>query len=376
MRILFVSEEDRCRGPMARALAERLARLAGLDGVVFDSAGLAAKGNETPSLEAAAFLKHEKINILNHRSKPLSVEIADGADVIFCMTAVQTTGAKKLLGEYYAPKVVLLNEGIDLATKRLDVDPPPTPTMASFRRLYASLSASMGRLVRTLEDPHAVPEYFGARSIAPKLKAGTGGAGPRTTQNTLNPEKRRFLTNVIFDLIERSFEPQTTALLLDELKGMGHELPLFELEEIMKQDLHNALRIDKDGVWHVISGAREQRREKAKAEARARAQQATGNGTTSGTGSGTSGDQKRAERPAARRLTEQEALETLGVTGQTSADEARSKYRALLKKYHPDKFHDDEEFRTLAEEKAKRINEAWNMLKARYESEDDPVVEV
>jgi curved DNA-binding protein CbpA len=35
----------------------------------------------------------------------------------------------------------------------------------------------------------------------------------------------------------------------------------------------------------------------------------------------------------------------------------------LLKRYHPDKFHDDEEFRAMAESKARRINRAWEVLK-------------
>ncbi|MBI1293036.1 DnaJ domain-containing protein [bacterium] len=370
MRILFVSEHDRCRGPMVRALAERLARKANLDGVVFDSAGINTPGNETPTVEAATFLRNEKINILNHRSKPLSVEIADGADVVFCMTKSQTDETRRRLGDYYAPKVVLLNEGIDLATKKMDVDPPTGDSVAAYRRLYASLSAAMGRLVRTLEDPEVVPEYFGAKAVAPRMKAGTGGAGPRASAHTLDPEKRRFLANVIFDLLERSFEPHTTSLILDDLKTMGHEVPLFEVEEVMRQDLHGSIRQDKDGVWHVVAGAREQRREKAKAEARARAEK-------SGGAHHHKHHEKQPEKPRpARRLTEQEALEALGVTMATPHAEARSKYRALLKKYHPDKFHDDDEFRALAEEKAKRINEAWNMLKDRFASEDDPVVEV
>jgi protein-tyrosine-phosphatase/DnaJ-domain-containing protein 1 len=365
LRILFVSDEDRCRGPMARAVAERLARKADLEGAVFDSAGLTTTGNEGPTLEAATFMRGEKYNILNHRSKPLGPELADGADVIFCMTRMQVAEAKNRVGDYYAPKIILLNEGIDLATKRMDIEPPEGNSIQGFRRLYASLSAAMGRLVRTLEEPNVAPEFFGCRNVPKRMKPGTAGAGPRASAATIDPERRRFLSNIIFDLLERSFEPHTTSLLLDDMKGMGQELALFELEELLRQDLHNLIRQDKDGVWHVISGAREKRRDEAKARARAKAGEAR--------------EQQRSEKPAARnngnKMTEAEAFELLGLKSDTEAGEARSKFRSLMKKYHPDKFHDDDEFRALAEEKARRINEAWNLLKERFVTAEESVGE-
>jgi protein-tyrosine-phosphatase/DnaJ-domain-containing protein 1 len=361
MRILFVSDDDRVRGPIARALAERLARKSDLDGVVFDSAGLNTQGNEQGLLEAVAFMRSEKVNLLNHRSKPVTEATIDGADVVLCMTKVQVLETQKRFAEF-ARKIVLLNEGIDLTTKRMDIDPVGVANATNLRRLYASLSASMGRLVRTLEEPNVAPEFFGAKTLPKKHKPGSGGGGPRATEQTIDPERRRFLSNTLFDLLERAFEPCTTSSLLADLRMMGHELSQLELEELLRQDLHDSVKQDAHGVWNVAHGANEKRREKAKADARARA----------------TAQQKQAPppppRPASRKMTDDEAYEVLGITAQSAAGDVRGKYRALLKKYHPDKFHDDEEFRLLAEEKAKRINEAWNLLKDRYVESDDAVV--
>lgn len=355
MRILFVSEKDECRGPMARALAERLSRQMGLEDTnVFDSAGIDVEESSPPTLAAASFMKTEKINIINHRSKPLGMELADGADLILGMTKDIVLATKELVGPDYAPKVVLLNEAIDLSTKKLDIEAPVGDSMGAMRRLNASLSASMGRLVRTLEDPHVVPEYFGAKAVAKKMRAG-GGAGPRTTESTIDPEKRRFLANMVFDLLERAYEPHSNRMILEELNELGHRLTTLELEEILRQDLHGQVRKDKDGTWQVVAEARQERREKAKAEARARAQQQPPPPPT-----------ERHEE----KMTEAAAYEALGITSSTPGEEARKKYRALLKRYHPDKFHDDPDFRDMAEQKARRIIAAWNMVKEKFGEED------
>ena len=51
----------------------------------------------------------------------------------------------------------------------------------------------------------------------------------------------------------------------------------------------------------------------------------------------------------------------LGVSEDASQEEIRSAYRALVKKYHPDKYSDNP-LKELATEKLKEINEAYDML--------------
>ncbi|MCC6547088.1 DnaJ domain-containing protein [Candidatus Sumerlaeota bacterium] len=344
---------------MARAIAERMARQQMMDSAVFDSAGLRAPAGEPPTLEAASFMHGEKISIINHRSKRLTVPLVDGADVILCMTKAQMDEARKAAGPDYAPKFVQINEAVDLTTTRMDVM-PPGPNTAGMRRLYAALSATIGRLIRTLEEPDASPEYFGAKTMPKKLRPGAGGAGPRVSETTLDPEKRVFIANMIFSLIERAFEPMTTGALLDQLAAAGHQLPKAELEELLRQDLHGLARMDKDGAWNIIHGAAERKRDKARAEARARAE-----------------DQRKAreaEKPKDldKNLTEDVAFELLGIRKETSRADAQKKYRALLKRYHPDRFHDDPSFLEMAEAKTRRVNAAWEFLKERLPEGEAP----
>ena len=352
MRILFVSDQDQCRGPMARAIAERLARVQMLEDSVFDSAGLRAPAGEPPTLDSATFMQGEKVSILQHRSKRLTVPLVDGADVIMCMTKAQMDEARKAAGPDYAPKFVQLNEAIDLATTRIDIL-PPDGTRSGMRRRYAALSAAIGRLVRTLEEPGVSPEYFGAKTMPKKLRPGAGGAGPRATESTLDPEKRVFLANMVFSLIERAFDSLTTGGLLEELAAAGQQIPKAELDELLRQDLHGLARMDKDGVWHIVHGAAERKRDKARAEARARAE-----------------EQRKAReaeklKEADMTMTQEVALELLGIKADMPRAEAQKKYRALLKRYHPDRFHDDPSFLQMAEVKTRRINAAWEFMKDR-----------
>ena len=55
--------------------------------------------------------------------------------------------------------------------------------------------------------------------------------------------------------------------------------------------------------------------------------------------------------------------EVLGVAREAALDEIEQAYRDLLKKYHPDKVeHLGDEFRAMAEERTKTINEAYSRL--------------
>lgn len=58
---------------------------------------------------------------------------------------------------------------------------------------------------------------------------------------------------------------------------------------------------------------------------------------------------------------------TLGVGHGASAKELKNKYRLLIKRWHPDRFHHDARLQKLAEEKMKDINQAYRDLAEYYE---------
>lgn len=347
---------------MARAVAERLAAIENVDGNVYDSAGISGQPGQHATTATIAFMRREKFNLAPHRSKVLTEAIIDSADIILCMTRDLTKRVRAKVGDYYAPKVILMNEGVDLISSRMDVEPPEEDTVAAFRKVYAALRVSAGRLIRTLEEHNVKPEFFGVVTIPKRLKPGTGGAGPRATASTLDPEKRRFLANTLFDFVERSFEPPTTALMMEMLTTKGFSLSQLEVEELLRQDLHGHVRVDRDGCWNVVAGASTKRREDARAEARARAAEAEKERQS---------QERNRRQENSSRITEAEAFEILGVSRAMPFDEARKKYRNLLQRYHPDKFQDDEEFRDMAEEKARRLNMAWNLVEDMLPKEDE-----
>lgn len=59
--------------------------------------------------------------------------------------------------------------------------------------------------------------------------------------------------------------------------------------------------------------------------------------------------------------------EVLGIRQGASEDEIKKAYRELVKKYHPDQYRDNP-LSTLAEEKLKEINEAYNYLMKTQDS--------
>lgn len=60
----------------------------------------------------------------------------------------------------------------------------------------------------------------------------------------------------------------------------------------------------------------------------------------------------------------EDAYRLLDIDPRASEEEIRRAYRDLTKVWHPDRFGHDEALRRKAEEKLKRINEAWETIRA------------
>ncbi len=65
-------------------------------------------------------------------------------------------------------------------------------------------------------------------------------------------------------------------------------------------------------------------------------------------------------------LDEKKAFVILDISPDASNDEIKSAYISKIKEYHPDKVQNmGKEIRTLAEQKTKEINEAYNLLRKK-----------
>ncbi len=63
---------------------------------------------------------------------------------------------------------------------------------------------------------------------------------------------------------------------------------------------------------------------------------------------------------------ELEAYKTLEVKAGASFEEIKVAYKAMIKKYHPDKFHNDPVRYKTALELSQKINKAYNVLEVKF----------
>ena len=93
IKILFVCTGNTCRSAMAAAMMADIAEKNDLD-VLIDSAGVFAEIGEKATPEAIRAMEKRGIDLTGHRTKPLTDELIDMADLILVMTS-----AHKLLIE-------------------------------------------------------------------------------------------------------------------------------------------------------------------------------------------------------------------------------------------------------------------------------------
>ncbi len=141
--VLFVCSGNTCRSPMAEAIARRYIskKLNATDGelekkgISVLSAGTYAMPGARATPQGVEALKDLGIDLTNHRSRPLTVELIHQADVIYAMGRGHASAITSLVPSA-ADKTALLDP-------RGDIDDP----IGGDLKLYQSLAGTMQKLI-------------------------------------------------------------------------------------------------------------------------------------------------------------------------------------------------------------------------------------
>lgn len=146
--ILFVCTANICRSPVAEAVLRSRLQGRGMAGWTVGSAGTWAVQERNAAQNSVRVLAERGIDISDHRSRIVSREILDEADLILCM---ESGHVEALQAEFLeaAPRIHLLSE---MADENFSISDPYRGPLEEYQRMAATVTEIIDRGLQRIID--------------------------------------------------------------------------------------------------------------------------------------------------------------------------------------------------------------------------------
>ncbi len=134
MKLLFVCTGNTCRSAMASVIARHLASVKAAD-VEIDSAGTGAANGDPAMPQAVETARLHELDLSDHRTKPLTRDLAEWADHVLVME------------DWQADRVRELAPNADVAS--LGVSDPFGNALDTYERTWQQLETRIGEFLAT-----------------------------------------------------------------------------------------------------------------------------------------------------------------------------------------------------------------------------------
>ena len=168
--VLFIDTGDNCRAPMAKGYLEKLMKVRGMRHVQVGTAGVMTRNGLLPTQESVQMLSEEGEDIRSHRSKPMTFEMLENADLVLGMGAFQVQKATRT-NPNAKGKTFLLKEFVGLTGRNAQISDPMGGTMEVYRKVFNELKAAINLLIEKEIFTSPPPEMLALAQPAKQGKA-------------------------------------------------------------------------------------------------------------------------------------------------------------------------------------------------------------
>jgi protein-tyrosine phosphatase len=146
--LLLLDTGDNCRCPMAKGYLSKLLEERGIDYIEIKTAGVMTPTGLKPQEEAVLLLKEEGVDITDHRSRPVSAQLIEEADLILGMSSIHVQNAYRK-SPAARGKTFLIKEYVGYQGKNVLIQDPMGGTMEIFKKCFEQIKDALEKFVET-----------------------------------------------------------------------------------------------------------------------------------------------------------------------------------------------------------------------------------